>query len=306
MNASTFYLSAYGLTLVSSHPLPHFQLSNEPSSQRSADVEIIQQEVCQHGLSQCVEQGLFWQANQEALWLNVPNIARFLIRDGQTIFFDPEPGIDNDSLAAFLMGPCLAALLIQRDLFVLSGCVVKVDDTAVAYLGEGCSGKSSILGAMMQKRYLVLADNLCVLNQQGLVFPGPNYMELWHDSATKLGLIPEELQPIRPQFKKYRLPLAPYFYQHPLPLKQVYALHPQKKEGLGAKRLTGGDKINFLQKNIYNKNYVSGFKKNPIYFNYCAQLAQQLTMHLIEFDGLSFDIEAISNALQGLQEASNG
>lgn len=295
---SVFYFQAYGLKLSSTVMLPYVPII-PPCS---VDVELTQGAVSNKGLNHWVKQGLFWQANTDELWLQVPNIGRFLVQRGLSISFDPEPCVDDHTLAVFLAGPCFSALLMQRDLFVLSGCVVQVKDKAVAYLGERC-GKSSLAAAVMQRGYKVLSDQLCVINKDGLVFPGAAALELWPDAAERLSITMDELQSTRPLLKKYYLPLAPFFCEQALPLTQIYALSPQKKYGLTSNLLVGAEKINYLQKNIYNKHYLSGFKKNSLYFHYAAQLAPRLKMHLLEFDGVAFDIQAISNTLINLQES---
>ena len=300
-----FYFQAYGLMLRSMVLLPGYKTTSSQHNveQLNIDAEIICNEESQTGLKNPLEQGLFFQVTPEAIWFNVPNVARFLVQNGERIVFQPAPDSDNDFITAFLNGPCLAALLMQRNLFVLTGSVLKSNDVAIAYLGDSCSGKSSLIAAMMQRGYCVLSDGLCVVNQEGMVFPGPSYIELWDDTVQKLRIPAHGLQPIRAGFNKNRLPLDDLFYNHSLPLRDVYVLNPQKDNLLRHKTLTGSEKINFLQKNIYNKTYLAGFKKNHLYFEYCARLAQQTTMTLIEFNAIEFNIHDLSHCVEALQGA---
>jgi hypothetical protein len=303
-----FHFQAYGLMLRSSVMLPGYKNLDvrglQTEKQLKIDAKIMQGEVLPTGLKFPEEQGLFFQVNPDEICFNVPNIARFLVQNGERIVFEPEPGIDEDSVRVFLSGPCLAALLMQRNLFVLTGSVLKINDAAVAYIGDSCSGKSSLIAAMMQRGYLVMSDGLCVVNQDGIVFPGPSHIELWDDSAKLLNIPPKTLHSIRPKFKKFRLPIHDSFYSHPLPLKEVYALNPQKVDLLRYKRLTGSEKINFLQKNIYNKTYLAGFKKNQVYFEYCAKLAYQTKMTLVEFNGAEFNLQEVSHCIEALLQDS--
>lgn len=298
MSKNFFYLQAYGLTLRSTFSLPY--VNQAPEAPCSFDAEIVQTQVSKTGLKTVIEEGLFFQVNEQELWLNVPSVARFLVQHGQSIFFDPEPGTDNESLAVFLSGPCLAALLMQRDLFVLSGSVLKRGDEAVAYLAEECSGKSSVAALMLQRGHLVLSDSLCVINKEGLVFPGPCSIDLWADTIPHVNLTVDNLSAIRPGVNKYHWSPKQSFYQAPLPLAHIYVLNPQKKLGSHFTSLIGGAKINYLQKHFYNKIYLAGFKKNSLYFHYCVQLAQHLKMNLIEFD--LRDIKNIAAFLPCLEE----
>lgn len=300
MSQDFFYAKAYGLTWRSTLKLPYFY---QCSTLAAFDVELVEAKVSARGLSKVVKQGLFFQVNEHELWLHVPHIARFLVQQGQRIVFEPYPGIDQQSLAVFLAGPCMAALLMQRDLFVLTGGVVKVNDAAMAFFADECSGKSSLLAFMAQRGYLILADNLCVLNKEGLVLPGPQSIELWENSLATFNLKAKDLMPIRAGINKYYWSPECAFYSEPLSLKHVYVFNPHKKAALQVCALKGGDKIKYLQKSFYNKAYLEGFKKNALYFQYCAQLAQRCSFNLLDFDILGFDVHRIGAAITVPEES---
>jgi len=270
-----------------------------PLEQSNIDIEIIHKNISPTGLEHIIEQGLFFQVNDNEIWFNVPNTARFLVQYGERILFDLAPGVNEASISVFLNGPCLVALLMQRNLFVLKGSVINVHDAAVAYIGENCSGKSSVVAAMMQSGYSVLSDELCVINREGMVLPGPGFIELWEDSAQALNIPAQVLHDIRPEFKKYRLYLHQLHENRPLPLGEIYVLNPKKENVLRHTNLTSGEKINFLQKNIYNKTYLAGLQKNHLYFEYCARLASQINMALIEFNGMEFNIQDVTTCIAG-------
>ena len=250
-----FQFQAYGLSIGSVLRLQGHALSNMSEPTAPDDVHILYGDVSPTGFDAPVEQGLFYQVKPDGLWLNVPNIARFWVDSGARIVIDPHPGVHEDSLMVFIAGPCMAALLMQRDLFVLNGSVFKVHDHAAAFIGQSGSGKSSLLALMMQRGHLLLADGLCVVNKEGFVFPGLRQIDLWLESATLLNIDTKALQATRPGLKKYHVPMNALFYKSSLLLKNVYALHPQKNQTLHATYLSGSDKIKFLQKNIYNTSY---------------------------------------------------
>ncbi|CEG55754.1 hypothetical protein [Legionella fallonii] len=297
-----FHFQSYGLTLRSSILLPGYK-HLEFMEALKIDAEIIEGKVSSKGINNPVEQGLFFQVNPNEIWFNIPNVARFLVQNGECIIMEPKLGVDENTLALFLSDPCLVALLMQRGLFVLTGSVLQINDTAIAYLGEHCSGKSSIVAALMQQGYSLMSDGLCVVNQDGLVFSGPAHIELWEDRIKSLDIPLHGLQNIRPGLKKYRLPIHESFSTHPLPLKNVYAINLQKVTLLHSKNLTGSEKINFLQKNIYNKTFLSGLKKNQLYFNYCARLARQIQMALVTFNVMEFNTQ---DMIACMLESANG
>lgn len=294
------YFHVYGLIIRSSVKLHGFPIIH-PNLQQTlnVDAEIISGEVDAAGLNHPVEQGLFFQVQPEHLWLNVPVVGRFLVQSGTHIIYELNAEGSTDALLAFLTGPCLAALLMQRGLFVLTGSVVRVNERAVACIGEPCTGKSSLIAAMMKRGHALMADGLCVINKSGMVFPGAQHIEMWDDSLNHINT--PDLQPVRAESRKYRLHCASFFNQ-PLPLHELYVLHSRKGGVLYTQELRGAEKLNFLQKNIYNKIYLAGFKKNQLYFSYCVQLAQQIKMTLIEFNSFAFAIQELTNTVVRLQE----
>ncbi|AHE67571.1 hypothetical protein [Legionella oakridgensis] len=296
-----FKFQAYGLTICSDLMLAQYSPVLEPPSNAVADVCITYGDVSPSGFEDAIERGLFYQVKANGLWLNVPNIGRFWVDGGRRIIIEPEKEIDEASLAVLVSGPCLAALLMQRDFLVLNGSVLKMDDHAVAFIGQNSSGKSLLLAAMMQRGYKMLADDLCIVRKDGMVFPGLNQINLWSEAVDFLNINVKELQAIRPQIKKYRWVAEDAFYAKPLPLKTVYTLTLQQKEMFHAKHLTGGEKINVLQKNFYNKLYLSGMRKNNLYFNYCAMLANRIGIVLIEYNRMHVHLQDFIDLLEKSQ-----
>ena len=293
MSADSFFLQAYELIVHSEIMLPGF-IADDALNNKSIDVYIKRQVISPKGLSNPIEQGLFFQVNPDEIWLSVPGIARFLISK-QRILFDAEPGVTVEVLSTFLNGPCMAALLMHRELFVLMGSVVQHESHAIAYIGDGCSGKSSLVAALLNRGYKMMSDGMCVINKKGWALPGPRYIELSADVMEQLNISANDEQIVKPALKKYRIPVQNQYHESSLLLTKIYVLNPHKNKEMSYKKLMGSEKMNHVQKNIYNKLYVTGLKKNALYFQYVAQLARQVNMALIEFNGIKFDIQEISN-----------
>lgn len=288
-----FYFRVYGITCSSSIPLNGFpQLSPQDSS--NPQIEIKQASVSPHGLRQPTTQGLLFQVNEHELWLSVPNIARFLVQEGQCILFDPDEAATPAALALFLRGPCLAALLIQRDLLVFSGSAYTTEQGAVAYLGENSCGKSSLLACAVQQGYSLLSDGLCVISSEGFVLPGTQKIYLWEDRLEEIHLTQHALEQVVPDLKQYAYSIPQHYCSHPVPLHKAMILSPKKSMHWEKKNLSGSEKIKYLQKNIYNKTYLDAFNKHPLYFSACVRLAQQIQMTLIEFNGTGFMIQDLN------------
>ena len=250
----------------------------------AADVSIRFGQLPAEGLSDAVITGLYYQVKPGAFLLHVPHVSKFLVTDGKEIIVEPAPNMDEHSLAAFLLGPCIAALLMQRDLFVLQGTVLKAEDKqGIAIIGRSGTGKSTLAAAFLRKGYFLLSEDICAINTQMEVMPGFPQLSLWFHSVWSRCKKAPWFKRIRPGIEKYAIPLTHKFYANPLPLKTMFIINPSKQHHkIQATHLLGGNKIKYLQKHVYNESYVSGFKKEALYFNYCANLASQVDVILID------------------------
>lgn len=197
-----------------------------------ADVEIKYGDVAHEGIAAPSKTGPFFQANQQALWLNIPNIARFLVRDGREIIIDKSDGAGEASIRVFILTSCFRALLIQRGMVVLYGNAIKIGSGAVAVVAPSGFGKSTLCKLFMNKGYSILSDDICAINAQLEVLPSYPEISLWGSIVTQLKLTTTGLRPIRPGIEKFALPLGEQFYQTPLPLKCIYMLDFHKKDNL--------------------------------------------------------------------------
>ena len=244
--------------------------------------------------------GVYYQVKPDSWGLHVPQVGRFLVSDGNSIIVDPEDSVDEDSLRVFILGPCMVALLMQRDLFLLHGNGVKVGDSCVSFAGDHGTGKSTLSAAFARKGYAILTDDICAVNSRTEALAGVPQIDLWQDVAAQLMMDTKHLRKIRPCIEKFALPLADNYCPYPLPLRTIFILSPYNKNDFRLTTLSGSEKIKYLHRLIYNKPFVSGLKKDLIYFKYCATLADRVEMILVNRPMLGFQlnqlVECIENA----------
>ncbi len=93
-----------------------------------------------------------------------------------------------------LLGSVLAACLWQSGKVCLHGGVVVSANTGLMVMGESKAGKSSTLGALMQRGCQILTEDVVVLSPNCLnALRGPDYLRLWSDSALALGFDPNAM-----------------------------------------------------------------------------------------------------------------
>lgn len=290
----TYY--AFALRINSELAFPELLACSNPPL---PDVTIKWGEVSTQGLEQPnSSKGLFYQANASALWLHVPNVARFLITKGHEIIIEPDSNADEDSIRVFVLGSCMGALLMQRNLFLLHGNAIKVGKYCISFVGNSGAGKSTLSGAFFKRGYSILADDVCAVNANGHVVPSFPQIKLWFDAAKHLDIDTQGLRKIRPNLEKFAVPLAQQFHPNAMPLKMVYVLHPHNKDEFKFTAITGMQKLQPLRTNTFRKNYLKGLVKEQSHFKQCAQIASQIGVVRIDRPNDGFKLCELVDLIQ--------
>jgi GTPase SAR1 family protein len=242
--------------------------------------------------------GLFYQASETALWLHIPNVARFLISHGNQIVIDPIGGVDEDSLRVFILGSCMGALLMQRDLFLLHGNAIKMGEHCISFVGASGAGKSTLSGAFFKRGYSILADDVCAVNSAGQVIPSFPQIKLWFDAAKHLNIDTQSLRKIRPKIEKFAVPLAQQFQPDALPLKAVYVLHSHNKDEFLLTPISGMQKLQPLRAHTFRKNYIHGLNKDRDHFTQCTQIAGLIDIVRITRPNDGYKLDALVNLIE--------
>lgn len=270
-----YYYQAFKLPIVSELSFPELLPIAQPKASNPNQISIKFAEVSAQGLQTSTTNGLYYQANESELWLTIPGIARFLVSHGNQILVHPLGNTDEDTLRVFLLGSCMGALLMQRNLFLLHGNAIKMGEHSIAFAGHSGAGKSTVSGAFYKRGYSILADDVCAISSEGHVMPSFPQIKLWQDAATHLGIETKCLRKIRPRIEKFAVPLEHQFYSETLPLKLIYILQVHNKDEFNFELIDGVKKLRPLQNNSYRKVYLKGLAKEKTHFLRTAQLANQ-------------------------------
>lgn len=284
----------YGLTVSSDLLLPEL-LSLTASVEHSVDVQIYAGNVSETGLTGGKALGPFLQTTPDQLWLTVPGIARFLIRYGKEIIYQPLDNTDEDSVRVFMLGSCIGALLFQRGLLVLHGNAFEVDGHCVMCVGQSGAGKSTLAAEMMQRGYRIIADDVCPLDATGNAIPGMPRIKLWQDSADKLNIDTSGLQRIRPLLEKFNYPLDELYCDTPLPVRSIYILNTHNENRFELERINGMDKFTPLKQNTYRYGYLKGMDLSQQHLKQCSQLATKIQLSRIQRPRGSFQLTELAD-----------
>ena len=212
------YYQAYELSISSELELPG--LPEAPASS-SIDVEILQRPLARPELL-CSPDG-------KRIGAFFHDLARFLIEDGRRIMVDIVGDVEEDVIAARVLGEIFATLLRQRGLLVLHACAVEKEGEAIAFVGESGWGKSTLAEAFCQRGYSLVTDDVLALSFEGsqptLVSSYPE-IRLRTDSAEFLVPDGSGLSPIErngPKLARSGMALS----QPGTPLASLYVLEPR-------------------------------------------------------------------------------
>lgn len=134
------------------------------------------------------DSGVLWRAAPGRLLLDVPDVARYLVSDGNLVEINPCDGVEAGEVRRFLRMTPAAALYLQRGIPVLHAAVV-ADATGrgVVLAGDSGTGKSVLLAALVQRGWGLLTDDLApvTLDGDGVPVAVPTWPEviLWPDRA---------------------------------------------------------------------------------------------------------------------------
>src|ERR1700722_19144035 len=128
-----FHYTAYGLALSTALEIP--ELHPATAAEVAPDVTIELGPVPQT-LEQSAFRGACFQAARGEFLLQLPGIARYLVRDGCQITIDrAAAAAADDTVRVFLLSAVLGALLQQRGRLVLHGSAIATDRGVILFMG---------------------------------------------------------------------------------------------------------------------------------------------------------------------------
>ena len=293
-----YYYYAFKLAIESELPFPELLVAPDFVSFDSDFVRIKFGEISPFGLSSADSKNLFYQATQSQVWLTIELVGRFLISNGNEILIDPAPGIDQDSLRVYILGSCMGALLMQRDLLVLHGNAVKIGNHCVSFVGDSGAGKSTISGECFKRGYSILADDVCAINAEGNVLPSFPQIKLWHDSAKHLDIETTGLRKITPDYEKFAVPIKQQFHTDMRQLNAIYVLKSHDKDEFHFEALTGVQKLQPMLENTYRSYFLTGLKKEDSHLRHCMVLANRLSVVTVTRPTQGFKLKELVDLIE--------
>lgn len=213
-----------------------------------------------------------WVADGSYL-LEVRGILRLLVRNGNEIIIQPAPGVNDDSIGAFVSGPGFGALLFQRGYLVMHGNAVRIGNQCLLCVGPSGAGKSTLSAVFLQRGYQILADDVVPVDTYGRALAGIPRIKLWQDAANHLAVQTKALRRVRPMIEKFTLPLAEPYTGPPLPVRWIYVLESERKPEIALEAIRGMQRLQPLRDNTYTTRMICSPEAKSEQLKQCSKLA---------------------------------
>ena len=289
---------AYGLWVRSPIALPFIRVPVPPAA-GEPDVTI-RIGATPEALPAPVESRGLWEAAPGAFLRNVRGVARFMVTGGRDVLVEPCGGGDH-VIGLFLTGSVFAVLLQQRGKATLHAGAIETGAGAVLFAGDKGSGKSSLLAALIERGYAMLADDVTgVVPDAGggavalSAFP---CMKLWADTLDELAWQERARGRVQEGQEKYLVPVE-RFRTTPLAVRAVCVLGSHRREGIEIGAVPPADAFGWLCRHTYRGKYLRGLGQQPAHFRTVAAMARRVPIVGVRRPASPFRLDTLADRIE--------
>ncbi|WP_226677959.1 ATPase domain-containing protein [Mesobacillus jeotgali] len=272
---------AFGLNIVSEIELPELNIENNNAP---IDIEVKLEDLSELWSSSGANSD-FIIKNQFVMF-KAYDIAIFSIVDGKKISVSPLEGFDEDKVRLWILGTCMGALLLQREIIPLHGSAVVIDGKAYAIVGDSGAGKSTLASAFIKNGYRLLTDDVIAvtLDKKNAPIVTPSYpqQKLWQDSIESFGLECKNYKSIHGRETKFYIPMSSSFYNASVPLAGVIELFKSENDVIEMKEIDSLNRFYTLYSNTFRNFLIRGLGLMQWHFDTCAIMVNQINFFRLQ------------------------
>jgi hypothetical protein len=281
---------AFGLRISSDIPLP--ELSPLGHSACVVDVEI--QLVDHVEFKSELEINPYEHVvKDETVLFYVPNHAYFTIQGGRTITVTPTKEADESLIRLYVLGSCMGALLMQRNIYPLHGSAVEIDGKAYAFIGDSGAGKSTLASTFLRRGYRLVSDDVTAVtfsSTERLPMVTPSYpqQKLWQESLNKFGVDDHQYHPIYGRENKFSVPVNSSYCAEPLPLAGLFELGKTENEHIEFRPIEKLERLKTLFSHTYRNFLIPRLGLMEWHFSTSVNIINHLDMYQIRRSVVGF------------------
>ncbi|NVJ87807.1 MAG: hypothetical protein HWE15_16000 [Algoriphagus sp.] len=269
-----FYYKVYGLVCESQVELPAL-LPVEKISNIDFKVRVVETIPAFQIPAIFQEEGLSY--NESEFYLEMPEIAQYLVQNGKTIYIKALTK-DWDSILLFFYSNCLGALLFQKNLipFHVSG-VVNKEGKVWLFAAPSQTGKSTTALKLKEKGFEIFTDDTALIFvKEGKSWAIPSYpmIRAWKSTLDRQKVYKEsDGSRIREEFDKYGILYHQDFSDEPREILGVIFLEEKGTE-IRVEKLSQMQGLEFLGHNVYRGYWIEGMNKQILQFQVLTSIAR--------------------------------
>ena len=245
---------------------------------------VIEQGKTPDHLVNCKNKGVTYEIAPHEFLQNLDGIASYHVSAGNRIVVEPKPGANESDVRLFLLGTCLGAILHQRKILAIHASAIEHEGKAVLFTGISGAGKSTTANAFRLQGFKMLTDDVCPVdfrNDRPYALPGYPQSKLWEDTLERLDIDFEELEKIRIQVQKRRLPIKGDFVGEPREVKAMYVLRPHNKDEVRMMELQNARRFQAVKNMTYRRYLLKEMGAQTYHFVNGMKLAQAIPIKSI-------------------------
>jgi hypothetical protein len=268
---------AFGFTIASEIALPELI----PIEAINDDIEIV---IANYDLTvmweKLTKENEYVVVKENMVMFLIEDVAIYLIEEGKRITISPFMGADEDNVRLYILGTCMATLLLQRKMIPLHGSTIAINGKAYAIVGKSGAGKSTLASAFIKQGYPLISDDITpiTLNDEGFPYVIPSYpqQKLWQESLHLFGMDPYQYRPLVDQATKYAIPVEDQFVKESLPLVGIFELVKTERDDIVFQPIEKFDRLRALYKHTFRKSFLHGLGLMEWHFKMITQIANKL------------------------------
>ena len=217
------------------------------------------------------------QIGANAFLLSLPMGLVFHYRRGEGTTFRRWPGVGDDMVELFFIGPVLGAIAWLNGLVPLQVSAVAHGGRVHAFAGETGAGKSTLAAALARRGMALCADEVLVLDPTELIaLPALDRPTLWGDALDLVGCAPGPA--VRPGIDKFHVADLPLAARDPLPLHRLYFLESGADHAPAITPIAAADRLERLVSAWYRPHFFHPLAGPDRAFDTASRLARAIAM----------------------------
>jgi hypothetical protein len=221
------------------------------------------------------------------MFIDVPKVAQYLVRDGLEIVVQAAEAADPFAVRAHLLGEAVPVLLHQRGLFPLHASAAVTPHGVIAFTGDSGYGKSTMASMLAERGSPTLTDDelLVTQDESGDLVAWPSFplVNLKQDSVRALGLDEEARWSNYRKYGKMPFLRPKSFADMPHRFRKLYCLEwlETGEERVEVEKLEGFEALMRLRPCVIYRDLVKHYAGEQAYLTWAAGFLQRAELLIL-------------------------